>query len=253
VVAVFDYGDLEDGSLYLVMELLRGCELAQMLTRWGPGGPRQVARLLREAAAGRAAAHRVGLIHRDIKPENIFLVQGEGGFHVKILDFGVAKELERDTELTSAGSLIGTPRYMSPEQAQIAPLDARSDLYSFAAVAFRALTGKDITFEKSFVKVLMEIISTEPPLVSSIRPGAPPEVDAAFQWALAKDPARRPADVEQWVASFVGALERWEPDGDSGLTGDGWRQLVDTSADPEPSGPPGPPLEPEADEDKTQL
>jgi serine/threonine protein kinase len=235
------------------MELLRGCELGQMLTRWGPGRPRQVARLLREASAGLAAAHRVGLIHRDIKPENIFLVQGDGGFHVKILDFGVAKELERDTGLTGAGSLIGTPRYMSPEQAQIAPLDARSDLYSFAAVAFRALTGKDVTFERSFVKVLMEIISTEPPLVSSIRPGAPPEVDEAFRWALAKDPARRPPDVEQWVASFVDALEGWEATAGGGLTGDGWRELVDVSAAPDPGGPPDRPPGSPADLDKTQL
>jgi eukaryotic-like serine/threonine-protein kinase len=252
VVAVFDYGDLEDGSLYLVMELLLGCELGQVLRRWGPGQPRQVAHLLREASAGLAAAHHVGLIHRDIKPENVFLVHGDGGFHVKILDFGVAKELDRDTHLTSAGILVGTPRYMSPEQAQSARLDARSDLYSLAAVAFRALTGRDIACEGSFLKLLMEIISTEPPLVSSIVTGAPAEVDAAFQLALAKEPARRPDDVEQWVASFVDALERWESSAAGWPTEAGWLHLLD-GAGPELTLTADVPPTPAEDEEITQI
>jgi serine/threonine protein kinase len=235
------------------MELLRGCELGQMLSRWGPGTPRQVAHLLREAAAGLAAAHKVGLIHRDIKPDNLFLVEGAGGFHVKILDFGVAKELNRDTHLTTAGILVGTPRYMSPEQAQTAPLDARSDLYSLAAVAFRALTGRDTTCEGSFVKVLVEIITSKPPLVSSIVPGAPPEVDAAFQRALAQEPARRPADVEQWVASFVDALEGWEVAGDGWPTGDDWRAWVDSEVAQGMKGPEDRPPKTEVDAERTRT
>ena len=226
VVAVFDYGDLQDGSLFLVMELLKGYELGEMMERWGPGTPHQVGRLLRQGAAGLGAAHRAGLVHRDLKPENIFLVQDEVGFDIKILDFGVAKDLDKDTSLTRTGALVGTPRYMSPEQALGTEVDARSDIYSFAAVAYQALTGATCTEEESFVKVLMEIVSVDPRLISALLPGAPLEVDAAFEWALSKAAEQRPEDVEQWVDSFILTLEGWEGEAQGWLTSYGELRLV---------------------------
>ena len=226
VVAVYDYGDLQDGSLFLVMELLEGCELGEMMEQWGPGTPHQVGRLLRLGAAGLGAAHRAGLVHRDLKPENIFLVQDEVGFDVKIVDFGVAKDLDMDTSLTRTGALVGTPRYMSPEQALGNKVDARSDIYSFAAVAYQALTGQNCTEEKTFIKVLMEIVSLDSRLISAVLPDAPMEVDAAFQWALDKDARRRPEDVEQWVDSFILPLEAWERQVNGWLTSYGELRLV---------------------------
>ena len=226
VVAVHDYGDLQDGSLFLVMELLQGCELSEMIARWGPGTPHQVGRLLRQAGAGLHAAHRAGLVHRDLKPENIFLVKAEVGFDVKILDFGVAKDLDRDTSLTRTGALVGTPRYMSPEQALGNEVDARSDIYSFAAVTYQALTGATCTEEESFVKVLMEIVSVAPRLISAVLPDVPLEVDAGFEWALTKDAAQRPEDVEQWVNSFILTLEGWEREVEGWLTSYGELRLV---------------------------
>ncbi len=212
VVGVHDYGDLEDGSLYLVLELLRGSALSEMISTWGPGTPKQVARMMRQGAAGLASAHRVGLIHRDIKPENIFLVGDEQGFQTKILDFGMAKELDQDTHLTRTGSLVGTPRYMSPEQAQVKELDASSDIYSFAAVAFLALTGREILEGRSFVQVLLEVVSGAAPLLSSILHDVPAVVDEGFKEALIKDPEQRPSEVEEWVEAFAGALESWDRD-----------------------------------------
>jgi eukaryotic-like serine/threonine-protein kinase len=227
VVAVYDYGTLQDGSLFLVMELLNGCELGEMLTRWGPGTPHQVGRLLRQGAAGLAAAHKAGLIHRDLKPENIFLVQEDVGFDVKILDFGVAKDLDRDSSMTRSGVLVGTPRYMSPEQALGREVDARSDIYSFAALAFEALTGFNTTQEESFVKVLMEIVSIDAPRISTKVKGVPEVVEAGFEWALAKDPDQRPDDLDSWVSSFVLSLETWERGVDGWLTNYGKLRLVE--------------------------
>jgi len=235
VVAVYDYGDLQDGSLYLVMELLSGCELGEMLDRWGPGTPHQVGRLLRQGAAGLAAAHRAGLVHRDLKPENIFLVQEAVGFDVKILDFGVAKDLDQDSNMTRSGVLVGTPRYMSPEQALGKEVDARSDLYSFATVAFQALTAMNTTQEHSFVKVLMEIVSIDAPLLSSVLEGVPIEVDAGFEWALSKDPEQRPDEMEAWVNSFVLSLEGWERDVEGWLTSYGELRQVEEQASWTPS------------------
>ena len=128
VVAIFDYGEIEDGSLYIVMEWLRGLDLARVLQLHGAGRPRDVAVLLRQAGAGLAAAHARQLVHRDIKPANIFLMPAPDGFRVKILDFGVAKEMSGDTKATQTGMIVGTPRFMSPEQLLSKPINARSDV-----------------------------------------------------------------------------------------------------------------------------
>ncbi|KYF73237.1 serine/threonine-protein kinase [Sorangium cellulosum] len=209
VIEVYDSGELEDGSLYIVMEWLEGCNLAHAMRDNGPGTPPQVALLLREGASALAAAHAAGLVHRDVKPENIYLVPSTspGGFRVKILDFGIAKEISADVSATSTGIFLGTPLYMAPEQASGRPVDARSDIYSFAAVAYQALTGRRVTVGDDISTVLSSLSRVAPPPVSSLLPGTPPAIDDAFARALALSPDERPDDIEAWVSSFVDHLD----------------------------------------------
>lgn len=225
VVAVFDSGELEDQSLFIVMEILHGRDLSDMVKSCGPGTPKQVAQLLRQASAGLAAAHRVRLVHRDIKPENIFLVADPSGFRTKILDFGVAKELSADSGLTQTGTLIGTPLFMSPEQILGKSTDVRSDVYSFAAVAYLALSGRRVTLGKTLPEILLDVVQSDPPPLSALIPDVPRCVDDAFSAALAKSPNDRPPDVEKWVATFASELESVPNQVRGWTTGDGMLDL----------------------------
>jgi serine/threonine protein kinase len=208
VIGLYDSGELEDGSAFLVMELLEGCDLASLMRLHGKGKPAQVASLLRQAGAAVAAAHNVGVVHRDIKPQNIFLVNAPSGFQVKVLDFGVAKSTNVETGVTRTGMIIGTPGYMAPEQIQGPGIDARTDLYSLAVVGFEALTGQRIIPEGPVVKMLFAVTNSVPSRLSSLVPGIPPAVDEAFVKGLAKNPASRPPDIARWLTSFVDQLER---------------------------------------------
>jgi DNA-binding response OmpR family regulator/tRNA A-37 threonylcarbamoyl transferase component Bud32 len=208
VVAALDSGEIEDDSLYIVMEWLGGNDLGELLSSQGPGSPTQVAELVTQAAAALEAAHRVHLIHRDIKPDNLFLVADAAELRVKVLDFGVAKELLNDVNMTTTGTLVGTPVYMSPEQLLGGSVDARSDLYSLACVAFRALTGERTVRAKTLAEVVREVIDIQAPLPSSVLEQPMPQVDEAFRIALAKDPAERPSSVAAWAQELEAALAK---------------------------------------------
>jgi len=208
VISIFDSGELEDGSLFIVMEWLDGIDLSHVIDHFGAGTPGQVAQLVREASSALTAAHRIGIIHRDIKPANIFLVRHLDGFRAKLLDFGVAKEMSNDTGLTETGSMVGTPLYMAPEQLLSRAVDARSDLYSLAAVMFQALTGRRMVQGQEFATILLEVVQRDAPRLSEFLADVPPEVDDAFAQALGKWPESRPESVEGWANSFVDALER---------------------------------------------
>lgn len=207
VSTAYDSGELEDGSLFFVMELLRGLNLAQMLHTYGRGSARQVASLIRQVGAALTAVHRSGFIHRDVKPENIFISEERDGFKVKLLDFGIAKRLASDANLTQSGTFIGTPAYMAPEQVEESEVDARTDLYSFAAVAYEALTGRRVTTEREVAKVFREIVHIMPPQVSALLPEARPEIDQLFDNALAKVRDERPASLEDWSVKVAEKLE----------------------------------------------
>src|SRR5262245_50494984 len=146
VVQVFDYG-LHEGLPYIVMELLEGENLGQRLKRLGRLGLEDAIMVLTQICKGLKAAHGAGLIHRDLKPSNIFLARRDDEEVVKLLDFGVVKAMDPlarigNSEATSTGILLGTPQYMSPEQARaIKEIDHRSDLWSVAVIVFRMLTG----------------------------------------------------------------------------------------------------------------
>jgi eukaryotic-like serine/threonine-protein kinase len=206
VSTAYDSGELEEGSLFFVMELLRGLNLAQMLHIHGRGSPKQVASLVRQVGAALTAVHRAGFIHRDVKPENIFITEDRDGFKVKLLDFGIAKRLASDANLTQSGTFIGTPAYMAPEQVEESDADARTDLYSFAAVAYEALVGRRVTTEREVAKVFREIVHVMPPPVSSLLPAASPEIDRLFDSALAKVRDERPSSLESWSSEVAEAL-----------------------------------------------
>ena len=228
IISVFDCGDLKGGSLYIVMERLQGTDLGRLIAERGPGRPAEVATFLRQAAAGLAAAHDAGVLHRDIKPENFFLIPLGSSFYVKIVDFGLAKEINTEPTTTQTGSLetragtiLGTPLFMAPEQAMGKVSEFRSDLYSLAAVAYYALTGKLISESSLFVQILLDVLESIPPLVSSlISVEVPPEVDRAFMIALDKNPEARPARVDDWVASFVDFLEKMPDNGPGWIRSD---------------------------------
>jgi len=228
VVAIYDSGELEDGSLFFVMELLRGLNLAQVLHAHGRGSPRQVAAVVRQVGAALAAAHRAGFIHRDIKPDNIFLTdeppQSHDPFRVKLLDFGIAKPIDSDSRLTQTGAFIGTPGYMAPEQLLGLSVDVRADIYALAASTFEALTGQRVGPSKTGGGTKHDAMR-KPPRLQELMPDAPHDVDDSLARALSLDPDVRPPDVAPWADALAISLEAMTD------TGSAWpRPLVTIEA-----------------------
>jgi serine/threonine-protein kinase len=209
VVQVFDYG-IDGGRSFLVMELLNGEDLYTWLKRHRPVPLADVARIVVQVAKALGAAHRAGIVHRDLKPANIFVVRDHDEEVIKVFDFGLAKGLDplhplRDQ--TAEGVLIGTPRYMSPEQAHGARrVDHRTDLWSLAVVAYLGVVGR-LPFRGRGVGEVITKIATEPaPRPSETAPGTPPGLDAFFERALAKNPDQRFQSASELAAAFLAAL-----------------------------------------------
>lgn len=221
VVTVFDSGEVGDGSMFLIMERLRGVDLGRLLHQRGPGSPSQVAQLVRRAGAALDAAHRSRIIHRDIKPQNIFLIQAEDGFQPKLLDFGLAKADGMDKHLTQTGFMVGTPLYMAPEQILGKDVDERSDFFSFAAVIYEALLGRQAAGGLVLADIIQNILYTQATVPSSILPWLKPEIDSLLLGALAKAPEDRPKDFLAWTQALADQLEA------CGKQGEGWPQTLD--------------------------
>jgi serine/threonine-protein kinase len=195
VVQIFDYG-VDGGVPYIAMELLVGEPLDARLDRLGALAPPEVDKIFDEVACAVGVAHTLGVVHRDIKPANIFIAR-EGGREVtKVLDFGIAKLVDQRLEEpagggTNTGILLGTPNYMSPEQARgHRTVDHRTDLWSLAIVAFECLTGRQ-PFESTSLGDLVVKICTAHPLVPSEVASLPVSFDRWFHKAVHKDPAAR--------------------------------------------------------------
>lgn len=200
IVDIYDVGT-ESGSVYLVMEYLRGETLAQRIAR-GTLSEREIITLLLPALRGVAAAHACGVIHRDLKPDNIFLCFNEAGEEIapKVLDFGISKittDEVRDLGITHSGAVLGTPYYMSPEQVRGAgEVDVRTDVYAFGVILFEALTGH-WPFDAETYNELIVKIATEPtPRASDRNPSLQPGLVAVIQRAMARDPDARYLDIE---------------------------------------------------------
>ncbi|MCA9596344.1 MAG: protein kinase [Myxococcales bacterium] len=210
-VKVFMYGELEeDGSLYIVMELLEGRNLNQTVRKGGPMEPERAIPVLVQVCGALHEAHEMGIVHRDLKPENIFLcTQGGLKDYPKVLDFGLAKVTERQMRpgsviLTQEGMVFGTPEFMSPEQAQGKTLDARSDIYSLAVILYEVLTGKLPFNAKTPMEYIQKHVMEQPILLNQRIPGKsfPPGLEAVLAKALAK----KPDDRFQTAAEFADAL-----------------------------------------------
>ncbi|WP_437836146.1 serine/threonine-protein kinase [Sorangium sp. So ce1153] len=203
IVGYVAHGTTALGERYLAMERLVGVTLAAPLAE-GPLGVRDAARVGHGVAAALAAAHEKGLVHRDIKPSNIFLENGSVE-RVKLLDFGLARGKDAPA-VTRAGSLVGTPSYMAPEQVRGAGTpDARTDLFALGAVLFECLTGRAPFTGADTEAVLVKILVERPPAVRELRPLAPPALEALVARMLSKDPAGRPAGAAE-VARELAAL-----------------------------------------------
>src|SRR4051812_14688487 len=221
-VKVFLYGDLDDGSLYIVMEYLEGKNLNQVVRKEGPMACERAVPVLIQVCGALQEAHLQGIIHRDLKPENIFL-STNGGLrdYPKVLDFGLAKVTERELRpgsimLTQEGMVFGTPEFMSPEQAQGKPLDARSDIYSLAVILYEVLTGK-LPFDARTPMEYIQMHVTRPPIPIDERvPGRrfPDGFDAMIKKALEK----RPEDRYSSAADFAQALKPFAGMGGKGFT-----------------------------------
>ncbi len=207
IVQVIDYQTLPTGQPYLVMELLRGESLHARLKR-GPLDLKTLQRIVREVGAALDAAHQAGVVHRDLKPENIFLVPTPTGDQAKVLDFGISKWADGAPVHTTDSMIIGTPRYMSPEQAMglNSQLTARSDIFAFATVCYEALTGKPIYESENVAQLLYQIAQVPHPPVRSVLPDVPVTVARALEHALVKDPEKRTPDVLTFVREFSGSV-----------------------------------------------
>jgi serine/threonine-protein kinase len=187
-----------DGLLCLVMEFVDGDTLTQRVRRGGPLSPAEAVRLLEETGWALAYAHSRGVVHRDVKPDNILLERATG--RALITDFGIARSSAADG-LTRVGEVIGTPQFMSPEQAAGEDLDGRSDLYSLGVVGFFALTAK-LPFQAPTAQALLGMHLTQaPPSVTSLRPDLPAALAAVVDRCLAKDPDDRFAGGEALVSA----------------------------------------------------
>lgn len=217
VVKVTDHGVEEDGTPWLVMELLVGEGLDRRLRR-EPRLPLGVAiEIVRQIARGLDAAHRVGVVHRDLKPANVFLCNdfsvdemarrsGMEEVQAKLLDFGVAKALWEEDAPTSEGVVLGTLGYMSPEQLTGEPdIDARTDLWALGAIAYRMITGKPAFGVGTSQEIAARVTSTEPTPASEAAPGTPIEVDAVLARALAKDRKERHASAREFAEALAKA------------------------------------------------
>src|SRR5436190_5686525 len=179
----------EAEKLFIVMELVEGESLATILAK-GPLPPPEAVRIIRHVAEALAEAHEKGIVHRDVKPDNVIV--GKRG--TKVLDFGIAKQLVSTTDsptLTQAGLIVGTPFYMSPEQALGRPVDARSDLFSLGVVLYEALAGKRPFEGESVTETMMNIIMQEAPDLAVVAPAPPPSLADVVTRALQKKPERR--------------------------------------------------------------
>jgi serine/threonine protein kinase len=195
VADTYDYGVLPDGGAYIVMEMVEGQTLREYMDAAGPLPLEEAVNIAEQVADGIAAAHRSEIIHRDLKPSNIILTRDHlGKLQAKVVDFGVAKLKEQTTTsggLTASGSLIGTPRYMSPEQCAGLKTDARSDLYSMGVILYEMLAGHPPFDAPSATAVAIKHIQAEPPPLSEFRSNIPVEIEQFVKQALDKDPARR--------------------------------------------------------------
>jgi serine/threonine-protein kinase len=193
VVAAYDFGAYGDGY-YLAMELVSGHTVADELKRKGLFSPEQAVRVVREAAAGLAAAHRQGIVHRDVKASNLLLAD-DGT--VKVADFGIVRFLhDTTTTLTSTGQIVGTSHYLAPERVLGKPAEPPSDVYALGCVLYQLVTGHPPFMGEAPASIMYQHVQNEPVPPSDLRPELAGELEDLIFWMLDKDPVRRPTAAQ---------------------------------------------------------
>jgi len=215
-VRVDDIDETEDGQPFIVMEYIEGKNLRDVIAEEGPMKPTQVASIIRQVASALDAAHHLGIVHRDIKPENIVLIQSQKEVVAKVLDFGIAKLKEglsgpSAASMTGTGMVVGTPLYMSPEQAMASPskeLDGRSDIYSLGVVMYQMLTKELPIQGDTSLQIVMAHIQTAPIPIQCAQAGVniPQPLADLVMKCLAKNREERPASGQ----AIIDELARWE-------------------------------------------
>jgi serine/threonine-protein kinase len=216
IVEILDLGYAEDGAPYLVMEYLRGLSLKQTLEREGKLPMQRACRIVGQVLAALAAVHEHGIVHRDLKPDNVFLTRrGNDADWVKVLDFGISKMKHEDEalELTRTGVTMGTPYYMSPEQARGSKnVDHRVDLYAVGVMLHECLTGKVPYAGENYLALVQQILRNDAPRPSNVVAGIPKELDDIVVRALSKEPGDRfPSALVMLEALLPFGAERPEP------------------------------------------
>jgi serine/threonine-protein kinase len=213
-VAVTDSGETKDGLVYIVMELLEGRPLREVIAREAPLDAARAVSVMLQVSAAVGAAHDAGIIHRDLKPGNIFVVQRPHAPHiVKVLDFGIAKIAEDadgnpSNTLTGVGVMIGTPRYMSPEQCDGAELTPASDVYSLGVILYEMLAGQTPFSGATPLALALKHSTEPPPRPSQFAPAIPPALEVLVLRALEKAPHNRPADAGEFRRELFEVAER---------------------------------------------
>ena len=208
IIRVFDFDQTEQGTPFLVMEFLVGRDLGAELELVKRLPPSRAADIVSQVASALNATHGRGIVHRDLKPQNVFLspIAGEERELVKILDFGISKA-HSAASVTTETRIVGTPQYMSPEQARSSSgeQDARTDQFALAAIAYEMLTGRCAFSGDSVPAILLKVTTEEPAPVASIVPELPPAIDAVLRRALSKSPRMRFDSVLAFAEAFAAA------------------------------------------------
>jgi serine/threonine-protein kinase len=209
IVQVFDFSTTPSGEPYLVMELLDGMDLEQRIHEHGPLSPQATNHIVKQVGSALAATHARGIIHRDLKPANVYLVEaaGETDF-VKVLDFGMSKVRSATTKLTGAATLLGTPYYMSPEQAlgRIDEVDERTDQWALACIAWECLAGTGPFAGENVPSLLFQVVHEPPTSLAAQVPGLRPEIEEVLRRALSKNKQDRFPSVAAFCQAFESAL-----------------------------------------------
>lgn len=220
-VTIYDYGESEDGLVYLAMEYIEGSTLTKIMEADRIFGLDRVIAISKQIGDALDAAHALGIVHRDLKPDNIMLSRkGSDGDFVKVLDFGIAKMAESEdkrNDLTQAGLIIGTPFYMSPEQVSGDKLDARSDVYSFALIVYEMLAGSLPFDGQNTQAVMVSRLVTAPKPIRWINPEISPLIDSAVMRALERDRTLRTPTAGQFVRDLIDAFEGRVPTQPGGM------------------------------------
>ena len=204
VCAIYDFGETEDGTIFLAMEYIEGEALTDLIKREGPLDLHRAGEILRQTGDALQAAHELGIVHRDLKPDNIMIAKARDGSDlVKVVDFGIAKAMggEEGQNVTRTGLVVGTPEYMSPEQLSGDKLDGRSDVYSLALVFFRMVTGTLPFQADSAQEVMIKRLTDEPARLDEALPGAgfPPKLQIVLDRAMERMPSDRYASADEFA------------------------------------------------------